>query len=112
MSEVTVQELQDYQAQQQTLVTMRDHAIALADNHNFRKLILEGFCTTEAARYVQEAGDPLLGKEERADALAMAMASGHLKRFLSITIQMGNQAARNIASASADIEQIRAEGGE
>lgn len=112
MTEVTVKQMEEYISQQKTLVVMRDAAIALADNKHFKKLILDGFCTTEAARYVQESGDPMLAPEMRADALAMAQASGHLKRFLQITIQLGNTAANNIRGAEEQIDLIREEGGD
>lgn len=112
MSEVTIQELESSIQQQKTLVAMRDAALRLADNKDFKSLILDGFCLTEAARYVQSSGDPALGAGERADALALAQASGHLKRFLSVTILMGNTAANNIRQSEEAIDQIRAEGGE
>ena len=58
----------------------------LCENRLFRKVILEQFCEKECARYVQESGDPLLSAEQRADALAMAQAAGHIRRWLDISI--------------------------
>lgn len=108
MSEVeqAVEELRRHQADQQVLVKARDRAIALSTNPDFKELILNGFCLTEAARYAQESGDPMLTPEMRADALNMAQASGHLKRFLSLTITMGNTAAKNIQEADDYIAHI------
>ncbi len=74
----------------------RETAMRLAKNPDFRKLILDGFCLHDAARYVQESADPALTAEQRADAMNIAQASGHLKRFLSITIQMGAHAERTM----------------
>lgn len=110
MSEVA--ELEQYKKDQQVLVEMRDAALRLSENRDFRKLILEGFCLHEAARYVQESGDPMLNSEQRADALHMAQASGHLKRFLSLTIVMGNTAANNVRQADQELDVIRSEGGD
>lgn len=108
MSEVeqTVEQLRQFQADQKILVDARDRAIALSTNPDFKKLILDGFCTTEAARYVQESCDPMLAPHMREDALAMAQASGHLKRFLSLTIQIGNTAANNMQEADDQIAYV------
>lgn len=111
MSEVNteIQELQQYIKEQKTLADAADAAVRLFDNPDFKFLILDGFCLHEAARYVQEAGDPALTPVQRQDALNIAQASGHLKRFLSVTVQMGNTASRQIREAEAAIEQARAE---
>lgn len=69
-------------------------ALKLYNNPDFKKLILEEFCVNECARYAQLSADPSLGPVERADALALAQASGHLKRFLSVVVTIGNQAQR------------------
>lgn len=90
----------------------RDRAIQarrLADNPDFRSLILKAFCRDEAARYVQESADPALNAEQRADALAMAQASGHLRRFLSFQIQLGDTAGANIPDIEVALAQARAE---
>ena len=111
MSEVTlqIQALEKHIQEQKHLAEMADIAVRLNDNPDFRKLILDGFCLNEAARYAQESGDPMLTKDQRQDALNMAQASGHLKRFLSVTILMGNAADTSIVDAQRQIEALRAE---
>lgn len=111
MSEVMTQihQLEKFIKDQKTLAEMADAAVRLNENADFRKLIVNGFCLTEAARYAQESGDPMLSKDQRQDALNMAQASGHLKRFMSVTIQMGNDADRAIASAEAQLIEARSE---
>lgn len=104
--ELKIEELRQYQRDQQTLVDARDQAIRLSTNPDFKKLILDGFCTSEAARYAQESGDPQLTAVQRQDALNMAQASGHLKRFLSLIVVMGNTAARNVQQADDEIGHI------
>lgn len=111
MSEVNsieedVSAIRAQQADQQILVDARDAAIRLASNPDFRKLILQGYMLTECARYVQESCDPMLTPAQRADALAIAQSSGHLKRFLSLTIQIGNTAADNVRQCSDEIDSI------
>jgi hypothetical protein len=91
------------------LVDRRDSALKLSENRDFRKVILDEFCGSEAARYVQASGDPALSAESRADSLAIAQASGHLKRYLSVIIQMGNQAARDVAELEVAMDEVRGE---
>jgi hypothetical protein len=67
-------------------------ALKLHANPDFKKLILEEFCVTECARYAQLSGDPSLDKTQQADALALAQAAGHLRRFLSVVVTLGNNA--------------------
>jgi hypothetical protein len=94
------------------LMKLRDMALKLSENREFRKLILEGFCRDECARYAQLSADPALKAEERADALGMAQAAGHLRRFLSVTVRMGHTAEAQIADLEQAIEEARAEEGE
>lgn len=112
MSEVTIEQLEDQRKNEQAVVDRRDAALRLANNRDFKKLILDGFCGTEAARYVQESGDPMLTREQREDALNMAQASGHLKRFLSYTVLFGNTAARTIKELEEALDEARGEGAE
>jgi hypothetical protein len=88
-----------------------DAAERLAKNKDFRKLILEGFCLKDAARYVQASEDPCIEANERADALKIAQASGHLKRFLSVTIQMGRHAKNTIPELEETLGEVRSEEG-
>lgn len=92
MSEVYALEKQ-YEDSKAAIVR-RDLALKLYGNREFKKLILEDFCVTECARYAQSSADPALPADSRADALALAQAAGHLKRFLSVVVTIGNQAER------------------
>lgn len=108
MSEVdrVIENLRNYQKDQKTLVDARDAANRLYLNPDFKKLIVDGFMTQECARYVQESCDPMLTTAQRADALAMAQASGNLKRFMSLCYVFGNTAEDNIRKADDDIAQV------
>lgn len=83
----------------------------LLRNPDFRLLFVEGFCRDDAARLVQESCDPVMDPAQRADCLSMAQASGHVKRFLTIQIQMGEIASRNISQLETAIAEARAEEG-
>lgn len=107
MSEVSdlEKQLEDSKAS----IDRRDQALKLYRNPEFKRLILDEFCGTECARYAQLSADPSLNQEQRADALAMAQASGHLRRFLSVIVQMGNQAEGLMDRLTDEIQAAREE---
>lgn len=90
-------------------IKQRDMALKLKDNYEFRKLIIEGFFVTESARLVHLSSDPSLGPQERADALNMAQAAGHLKRWLNVMIQQGDYAAADLPNIEENLTELRAE---
>ena len=91
------------------LVARKDRVIRLSNNNDFKSIIMDEFCVRECARYAQSSADPALGENERADALAMAQAAGHLRRFLSVVIQMGRQAEGQMHSIEEALVEARAE---
>lgn len=101
-----IAEMEQYIEEQQELVKRRDLALKLNENRDFRKLILEQFCVQECAKYAQESADPSLRPESRADALALAQAPGHLRRWLSVCVQMGNRAEHEIDDTRKAIEEL------
>lgn len=107
MSEVYALEKQ--LADAKIAIERRALALKLYNIPEFKKLIIDEFCTTECARYAQLSAAPELGPNERADALGLAQAAGHLKRFLSVVISMGNQAERNEEDLERAILEARAE---
>lgn len=110
LSQVAALEKQEADAKQ--LLERRQMALRLYTNRDFRKLILDGFCLNDAARYAQLSADPMLTKEQQTDSLNLAQASGHLKRFLSVTVQMGNGAEDELANLAEALAQARAEEGQ
>jgi hypothetical protein len=111
MSEVTVEQLEKQLEFNKHMLDRRTAALRLANNSDFRRIVMEGFCKEDCARYVQESGDPALSAENRADALAMAQASGHLRRYLSLQVQLASTAERNIADIEEALAEVRAEEG-
>lgn len=111
MSEVTIQELEDRRDELKTLVARREQALKLRSNREFNSLILKGFCESECAAYARQSGDPALTPTQRQDALNMSQAAGHLLRFLSVTVQKGNVAERDIEDCENAILEINQEKG-
>ena len=110
MSEVYALEKQREDAKE--LLARRELALKLSRNPEFKQLILQEFCVNECARYAQSSGDPALNAEQRADALALAQSAGHLRRWLSVIVTMGNNAERAMPELDDAIEQARQEEGE
>lgn len=106
-TEVTA--LEGQMADLKAMQERRDAALRLSNNADFRKLILNFFCRDECARYAQASADPSLSAEDRANALALAQAAGHVRRFLSVQMQMGNNADGSILELEEMIAQARAE---
>lgn len=112
MSEITVEDLQAGEQQVENfkeLIEKRAMALRLTQNPDFRKLINDDYLVKEAARMVQLSSDPNMTAEQRADCLGMAQATGHFKRFLSATLQMGFVAERDLPALEAELAEMRAE---
>lgn len=93
----------------QERVEKRDEVLKLYDNDKFKSLILEGFCRDDAARCVAAAGNPGTPERDEKQLLGMAMAGGHLKRYLMTIIQQGDQAENEITQVDEIIDELRAE---
>jgi hypothetical protein len=89
---------------------LRDLVLKLEMNRDFKKLILEEFCVNECARYAHLSADPNLNAQQRADAIGMAQAAGHLRRYLSTILLMGDRAEKDIKDNQEAIEEARQEG--
>lgn len=109
MSEVAAFEKQ--LADARLLVERRDVILRLTGHPDFKRIILDGFCKEDCARFAQESQDPALTPAQQADALHMAQASGHLRRYLSAQITLGNHAAREIPSLEEALVEVRNDDG-
>lgn len=106
--QVTIEQLELQLVNSKEQVELRNAAQRLWENRDFKKVIVDSFMLKEAALYAQNSGNPALGPVERADCLAIAQASGHLKRFLSVVIQMGNNAEASIGPIEDALDEERA----
>lgn len=88
-------------------IKIRDKAVKLSENREFKELILDEYLVKEAARLVQISCDPGLNAEMRADALAMAQSTGHFKRYMSILVQRGNQFERDLEDCRQQLDELR-----
>ena len=100
-----IDQLQKQLVNAKEMVERRQRIMRLSLNPDFRKIVMEDFCIYEAARYAHASADSSLSAEQRADSLALAQSGGHLKRWMSVQLQM---AARAETDAH-DIEQLLVE---
>jgi hypothetical protein len=105
-----LQELEQSLESAKKSVALRDALVKLQGNKDFKKLVLETYLVNAAADFARQAGDPAMGPNQRADALAMAQAPGHFKRFLNVVFAQGQQAADDIPQLEAAIEHVQAGG--
>jgi hypothetical protein len=109
MNTSVVQGLEKQLQDAKGLQARRDLVVKLSNNREFRELILDGFCRDDCARFTHQSADPALTPQQRADALAVAQAAGHLKRYLSAAFQMGVTADNQLAELEEALEEARAE---
>ena len=107
-----IQELEAQKVELKKQVELRDQILKLSANFEFRKVFHDEFFKEEAARLVRIAGDPNLDEKQRDDAMQMALATGHVQRFLSANVLMGNMAEQTIHEIDSALEELRAEGAE
>lgn len=87
-----LQQIENQITQIENLVESRNRIQRLTQNSDFKELINKRYLVEEAAAFAASAGDPALTKDQREEALTMALAPGHLKRWLSVQITMANTA--------------------
>lgn len=114
MSEVISEPTRSEQMRHQ-IADAKDAKIKLAafeklmSNREFKSVIMETFCVTECALYAQRSGNMLLSETQRADALSIAQAAGHLKTFLHIYGTQLAQKASKLPEFEEDLGLIEQE---
>jgi hypothetical protein len=106
-----IEQLEHRVKQLKELIVQRDQVRRLHQNSDFKKLVVEAYFVTESARLVHLSCDPSASKADREDALAMAQAAGHLKRYFNFIAQMGDQAEAQLGDYEEELEYARREEG-
>jgi hypothetical protein len=91
-------------------VALRDALLKLQGNKDFKKLVTETYLVNAAADFARQSGDPAMGERQRADALAMAQAPGHFKRFMHLVFAQGQQSEADIPELERSIEFVQSGG--
>lgn len=81
----------------------------LNENRDFKVLIRDTFMRDESLRYLEVSADTTQNDVTRRDALAIAQAASHLKRFMAATMALGMQSRNQIQEHRELLDQLRAE---
>lgn len=73
----------------------------------FKEIIEEAYFTQAASRFVHQSADPMLDDKQRADALNMAQAAGHFKRWIIAQEKLGETAESSIQQLEEQIDYLR-----
>ena len=92
----TVSALEQQLKGAKALVARRDSALKLSENRDFRKVIMDEFCGSEAARYVQASADPALDAAARADFAAVQDFALRTRRWLAAHRWIAREVVRMI----------------
>lgn len=92
-----------------TLVEKAAAIRRLALNPDFQKIIEKDFFEGEAIRLTHLVSDPQISEDVREKVKTDLMSVGFLKRFLSVTVQMGDQAEQAIIADENELDILRSE---
>lgn len=91
-------------------IRKRDIALKLAENADFKELVLQGYLVDEAARLAHLSADLTLTPEQRGEVLQMVQAIGFFKAYMSKHVAFGNQAERDLVAHQETLQELHEEG--
>lgn len=104
MSDIQAIELSIEEAKK--LIDLKDQALKLSDNREFRNIILEGYFKDEAARLASLTADSTL-KANREDIILALQGISSLRQYLQTVIRMGQIAEGELHEAQEVLEEAR-----
>jgi hypothetical protein len=88
------------------IVERREQALRLLKNKDFKDLIMRFYLVDEASRLAQMSGHLGLSAADAKGFMDMAQATGHLKRFIDVTIRQGEQALADLAQYTVNYDEL------
>lgn len=85
---------------------LNERLVRLLNNPDFVYIIQDMFCGSEIQKYIINAGDENLSKEDRANSLDMAMAGGHLARWIGNQLRTTQKAMDELAECDTEDEHL------
>lgn len=89
------------------LIEKREAAYRLADNPDFKKLVLDGYIRDEAARLAHLLNEPTFTDEQREFVTKDVYGPGALKRYFQTTIMLGNNAEATLEEHEESLAELR-----
>lgn len=90
-------------------VAFRDAILRLVNTPDWRLVIEKVFMTDDAVRAARCIGDPALDAKQQNDMIGIAAAPGHLQRFVSVHVRLGNVAEDEIKQIDENIAELQLE---
>lgn len=108
MSQNDIEQIELSIEEAQKMVERKERALRLADNPDFKSLILDGYFKDEAIRLTHLLSDPN-AVAHRPQITESMVSIGSLKRYLHAIVQMGAMAEQEISEARETLDEIRGE---
>jgi hypothetical protein len=103
-----IKQYEDHIEDLEKAIAFRDTLSRLNQNVDFKSAILQEYFINDSARMVHLSADPSLTPLQRTDALNMAQAAGHLKRWLSMQWQLADKAMTDLVEAKENLVILNA----
>lgn len=98
-TEITLEELQEYKASCEEVIDIAKSASKLAENADFKKIIMEQYFHKEPQRLASIMASGRLTESSFNDCVKDLRSIGNLQTFLSDLIQKGNIALESLKEA-------------
>jgi len=91
------------------LVKKAEQIRRLSQNKDFQEVVEKGFFEQESIRLTHLYSDPRLDAETKEKVRIDLLSIGALKRYLSVTIMMGDQAKDEIVGHEGSLDYLRSD---
>lgn len=95
--ELTLEQYEEAKAHYSTITQRADAARRLADNADFKTLVMEGYLTDEPVRLAELMASGRLNEKTVVDCSRQIVAVGEFRNFMKNIIEQGNMAANELA---------------
>lgn len=107
MSQIQEVELSIEQAQ--ALINRGEKALKLAENKDFKELVLDGYLVNEASRLARLSADFTLDPQVRSEVMLMVQAIGCFHTYMRTIVQQGEMAKRDLAAHQQTLSELHEE---
>jgi len=108
--ELTLEQYEEAKAHYSTIIERADAARRLADNADFKALVMEGYLTDEPQRLAELVASGRLNEKVREDCSRQLVSIGDFRTYMKNIIEQGNMARDEmVALEEARDEAIKAE---
>jgi len=108
--ELTLEQYEEAKEHYSTIIERADAARRLADNEDFKSLVMDGYLTDEPQRLAELVSSGRLNEKVRDDCYRQLVSIGDFRNYMKNIIEQGNMARDEmVALEQARDEAIKAE---